>query len=218
MSNSNKKALIVWGGWEGHEPKQCADLFGPLLEVRGFDVTVSDTLDSFNDLEQLKAMDLILPIWTMGEIKGEQVSNLAAAVAEGTGLGGFHGGMGDAFRNASEYQFMVGGQFVSHPDGIKDYTVNIVDHDHPITHGIDDFKVHSEQYYMHVDPGNNVLATTELQTQSAPWVNGTVMPVVWTRMWGKGKVFYSSLGHVAADFEVSEVLEITKRGLMWCAR
>jgi len=213
-----KKALIVWGGWDGHEPKQCAELFAPILEEEGFEVTISDSLDSYTDGELMKEQDLIVPIWTMGKIEGPQVNGLLEAIAAGAGVAGFHGGMGDAFRENTNYQFMVGGQWVAHPDGIIDYEVNIVDGDDPIVRGLEDFSMHSEQYYLHVDPGNEVLATaTFVGRKSSPWINGTVMPVVWKRSWGKGKVFYSSLGHVAADFDVPEAKEIQRRGMVWAS-
>jgi type 1 glutamine amidotransferase len=154
----------------------------------------------------------------MGQITGDQENALLNAVKSGVGVGGFHGGMGDAFRVNTTFQFMVGGQFVAHPDDHRDYVVNIVKRDDPIVAGIKDFKFHSEQYYMHVDPNNEVLATTTFETVSAPWVNGTIMPVVWKRKYGAGKVFYSSLGHNAKQFDVPEVREITKRGLIWAAR
>ncbi len=125
--------------------------------------------------------------------------------------------MGDAFRNATAYQFMVGGQFVAHPDNAKDYVVHFVSKSDPIVAGLKDFTVHSEQYYMHVDPSNEVLATTTFQTQSAPWVNGTVMPVVWKRHYGKGRVFYQSVGHTEKELAIPEVLELTRRGLLWAA-
>jgi type 1 glutamine amidotransferase len=214
-----KKALMVWGGWLGHEPKQCVEVFAPLLEAAGFAVQISDTLDSYKDQELMKELSLVVPVWTMGTIEREQEQGLLAAIKAGVGLGGWHGGMADAFRNNTEYQFMVGGQWVAHPDGIIDYQVDIADPQDPITKGISNFKMRSEQYYMHTDPGNQVLATTTFRDRvSAPWVNGTVMPVVWKRMWGAGKVFYSSLGHVARDFEVEEAKEIQKRGLVWAAR
>lgn len=213
-----KKALFVWGGWNGHEPKQTTDIFAPIMEAEGFDVEVSDTLDSFLDEDKMKSLDLIVPVWTMGTITGEQEKGLLNAVQSGVGLGGWHGGAGDAFRNNTGYQFMVGGQWVAHPGGIMDYEVNIIDHDDPITAGISDFKMKSEQYYMHVDPSNKVLATTVFSGVDAPWIKGCVMPVVWKRMYGEGKVFYSSLGHVAADFDVPEAKEIQKRGLMWAAK
>ena len=214
-----KKALMVWGGWLGHEPKQCVEVFAPVLESAGFAVQISDTLDSYKDEGLMKELSLVVPVWTMGAIEREQEQGLLAAIKSGVGLAGWHGGMGDSFRNNTEYQFMVGGQWVAHPDGIIDYQVDITDHRDPITQGIPNFKMHSEQYYMHTDPGNQVLATTTFRDrQSAPWVNGTVMPVVWKRMWGAGKVFYSSLGHVAKDFEVPEAKEIQKRGLVWAAR
>jgi len=213
-----KRALMVWGGWEGHEPKQCVDIFAPLLEESGFEVEIADTLDVYLDKDLMDSLSLIVPVWTMGTITPEQEKGLLDAVASGVGIAGWHGGMGDSFRNNTDYQWMVGGQWVAHPDGITDYVVNIVDHEDPITKGIDDFKMHSEQYYMHVDPSNEVLATTTFNSPAAPWINGTVMPVVWKRMWNKGRVFYSSLGHVAADFEVPEALEIQKRGMLWASR
>lgn len=213
-----KKALIVWGGWSGHEPKQCTDLFAPILQAKGFAVEVADTLDVYLDQEKMASLSLIVPIWTMGTITREQERGLLEAVRSGVGIAGWHGGMGDAFRNNTEYQFMVGGQWVSHPDGITDYEVKIINHTDPITAGIPDFKMHSEQYYMHVDPSNEVLAITIFDSPKYPWIKGTIMPVVWKRVWGAGRVFYSSLGHVAKDFEVPEALEIQVRGMLWAAR
>ena len=214
-----KKAIMVWGGWEGHEPKQCVDIFAPILAEEGFAVTISDTLDTYKDRDLMAEQDLVVPAWTMGQIDGEQEQGLLAAVERGAGVAGWHGCMADSFRNNTTYQFMVGGQFVAHPDGIIDYTVNIAAPDDPIVAGLDDFQIHSEQYYMHTDPGNQVLATTTLTgRQSAPWVNGTVMPVVWKRAWGAGRVFYSSLGHVARDFDVPEAREIQRRGMLWASR
>ena len=213
-----KKAVIVWGGWEGHEPRQCVDIFAPILTGEGYEVTVSDDLDTYKDQDLMLAQDLIVPTWTMGAIAGDQEKGLLDAIAAGVGVAGWHGCMGDSFRNNTNYQFMVGGQWVAHPDNITDYTVNIIADD-PIVAGLDDFAMHSEQYYMHTDPGNEVLATTTFEgRESAPWINGTVMPVVWKRQWGEGRVFYSSLGHVAKDFDVPEAREIQRRGMLWASR
>ena len=213
-----KKALMVWGGWSGHEPKQCVDIFAPLLEEAGFEVTVSDTLDSYKDADMMGELNLVVPVWTMGQIEREQEQGLLNAVKSGVGIAGWHGGMADSFRNNTEYQFMVGGQWVAHPDGIIEYEVHVVSDD-PIVEGIDAFKMHSEQYYLHVDPGNEVLAATTFRNrESAPWINGTTIPVIWKRRWGAGRVFYSSLGHVASDFDVPEAREIQCRGLIWAAR
>jgi len=211
---------MVWGGWDGHEPKQCADVFAPFLRTQGFDLHVSDSLDAYLDASLMAGLSLIVPVWTMGSITTEQMNGLLNAVKAGAGIAGWHGGMGDSFRNSTEYQFMVGGQWVAHPGGIIDYTVNIIDHDDPIMAGIADFRVHSEQYYMHTDPGNKVLATTTFSgiEGEVPWIAGTVMPVVWKRMWGQGRVFFSSLGHLASEFEVRETREIMQRGMLWAAR
>lgn len=213
-----KRALIVWGGWEGHEPKQCAEIFAPWLQSQGYEVIVSNTLDTYTDKELMQSLNLIVPIWTMGTITPEQEAGLLDAVRSGVGIAGWHGGMGDSFRNNTEYQFMVGGQWVAHPGNIIDYEVNIIKPEDPIVAGLSDFKMHSEQYYMHVDPSNEVLATTTFSGEYCEWIAGTVMPVVWKRRYGKGRVFYSSLGHVAKDFEVPEALEIMKRGMLWASR
>ncbi len=218
MSDANKKALMVWGGWMGHEPDQCVDIFAPYLRSQGYDVTVSDTLDTYLNTELMASLDLVVPVWTMGTITNEQEKGLLDAVKSGVGIAGWHGGMGDSFRNNVEYQFMVGGQWVAHPGGVIDYEVNITKHDDPIVAGLSDFAMHSEQYYMHVDPANEVLATTTFGGEICPWIEGTVMPVAWKRTYGKARVFYTSLGHVAKDFEVPEALEIMKRGLLWASK
>jgi len=213
-----KSALIVWGGWEGHEPKQCVDIFVPFLKERGFKVEVSNTLDSYLDEGMMKSQNLIVQAWTMGTIKQEQEAGLLKAIKNGIGIAGWHGGMGDSFRNNTDYQFMVGGQWVAHPGGIIDYEVNIIDHDDPITKGLKDFRMKSEQYYMQVDPSNEVLAVTVFHgTEDVPWIEGCPMPVVWKRKYGKGRVFFTSLGHVAKDFDVLEAKEIVKRGMLWAS-
>ena len=209
---------MVWGGWEGHEPKQCVDVFEPYLREQGYDVEVSDSLEVYTDERKMKALDLIVPVWTQGEITREQETGLLEAVKGGVGIAGWHGGMGDSFRNNVNYQFMVGGQWVAHPGGIIDYDVEIIDRHDPITAGLPDFHMKSEQYLMHVDPSNQVLAVTTFGGEYCPWIEGTIMPVVWKRMWGAGKVFYSSLGHVAKDFEVPEVRIIVERGMLWASK
>ncbi len=215
-----KSALFVWGGWDGHEPKQCVDIFAPFLESKGYKVEVSDTLDSYLDAAKMGALDLVVPVWTMGTITEEQEKGLLTAVRAGTGIAGWHGGMCDSFRNNVEYQFMTGGQWVVHPGGVVDYEVNIINHEDPITRGLKDFKVHSEQYYMHTDPSNEVLATTTFSGSygGIGWIKGTVMPVVWKRLYGQGRVFFSSVGHVAKDFDVPEAREMVKRGMLWASR
>lgn len=207
-----KKALIVWGGWDGHEPEGMSKLLGDALRARGVEVTISDTLDSFRT-EELTQYDLIVPIWTMGTIEKDQLRPVLEAVHDhGVGIGGVHGGMCDAFRNETEWQFMCGGQWVAHPgnDGVE-YTVemNPAEPD-PITEGMPTLNIKSEQYYMHVDPAVRVLATTTFS-------NGAVMPVVWTKHYGKGRVFYCSLGHQVNVIEPPDVLELVVRGLLWAA-
>ncbi|MFP4356590.1 MAG: ThuA domain-containing protein [Phycisphaerae bacterium] len=204
-----RSALVIYGGWDGHEPEQVSQIEADALKDEGFEVDRVDTLEALEDVGKLKELDLIVMQWTMGEIKKEQVGPLMEAVESGVGFAGVHGGMCDSFRNSTGYQFMCGGQWVAHPGNIIDYRVHIVDHADPITAGLEHFDMHSEQYYMHVDPSNHVLATTTFEH------NGCTMPVAWKRMWGKGRVFYSSLGHVAADLDVPEACQIMRRGLVW---
>ncbi|KFG69875.1 ThuA domain-containing protein [Microvirga sp. BSC39] len=211
-----REALIVWGGWHGHEPEQCAGIVAGMLQDEGFRVHLENSTNAFAS-PRLSTMSLIVPIFTMSKIEKDEVANLSLAVREGTGLAGFHGGMGDAFRDAVEYQFMCGGQWVAHPGNIIDYRVNITRSDDPVMEGIRDFDYRSEQYYMHVDPSNEVLATTTFSGEHAPWIEGVVMPVVWKRRHGQGRVFYSSLGHVAKEFEVPEMRTILRRGMIWAA-
>jgi uncharacterized protein len=211
------KALIVWGGWEGHEPEKGAQIVAGMLREDGFDVRIENRTQAFAD-PAIAELNLIVPIASMSKIERAEVENLSKAVQNGVGLAGYHGGMGDAFREATEYQFMVGGQWVAHPGNIIDYTVEITKPDDPIMRGLPKtFPYHSEQYYMHVDPANEVLATTTFSGEHADWINGVVMPVVWKRYHGKGRVFYSSLGHVTAEFDVPEMRTILHRGLLWAA-
>ena len=212
-----KSALIVWGGWNGHTPRACAELFAPWLKSKGFRVVVSDTLDIYTNKRRMRKFDLIVPIWTMGEISTEQWNGLEDAILHGANIAGWHGGMCDSFRNCTEYQFMTGGQWVAHPGNIFRHKINITNQKDPITKGINDFWLKSEQYYMHTDPGNEVLATTKFSGKhgNSPWIKGTVMPVIWKRHYGKSRIFYTSLGHVADDFNVPEVMEIAKRGMLW---
>ncbi len=213
-----KKALIVWGGWDGHEPDLISQRFKKLLEAEGYEVIISDTLKSFEDKEMVMSQDLIIPVWTMDKISDDQCNNVLEAVQNGTGIAGCHGGMCDAFRESVKWQFMTGGNWVSHPggDGVE-YEVNIKTSTSPIIQGIKDFKVKSEQYYLHVDPAIEVLATTRFPV--VKWfhsANGSVdMPVMWTKYWGLGRVFYSSLGHHNDIFDIPEALETMKRGLLW---
>ena len=212
-----REALIVWGGWEGHEPERCAGIVAGMLEEEGFKVRVKGGTAAFAD-PGLPDLSLIVPIYTRSTIEKDELANLTGAVRGGTGLAGFHGGMCDAFRDAVEYQFMCGGQWVAHPGNIIDYRVNIVSRDDPVMKGIEDFGYRSEQYYMHVDPTNQVLATTTFSGEHAYWIEGAVIPVVWKRRYGSGRVFYSALGHVAAEFEVAQMRTILRRGMVWAAR
>lgn len=213
------KAIIVWGGWDGHEPDKVAEIFRREITQMGGEAEVYDSLSAFEE-KNLLDYDLIIPVWTMGEITSEQEKAVTTAVASGVGIAGCHGGMCDAFRKAVGWQFMTGGNWVAHPggDGVE-YVVEIKKGSHPIVEGLEDFTVKSEQYYLHVDPAVKVLATTRFPTvEGVHSPNGPVdMPVVWIKYWGQGRVFYCSLGHKANIVEMPETLEIMRRGFRWAA-
>ena len=217
------KASIVWGGWDGHTPKESGELAAALLRAEGFEVELANTLDVYRDAAKMAALSLVVPVWTMGTIGPEQEKGLLEAVKSGVGLAGFHGGIVDSFRANTDYQWMTGGQWVAHPGGcIPSYKVVIADRQHEITCGVADFELrNTEQYYMHVDPGNHVLATTRFDGghgDATLYPAGTVMPYAWTRMWGKGRVFVAAWGHTYQDFDVPEAREVLRRGMLWAAR
>lgn len=244
-----KKALVVYGGWEGHEPEKVAEVYRKLLEEENFEVEVTGSLDAFSDEKKLMGKDVIIP-HTGGNISAENLFPVLKAVAGGVGIAGCHAGLCDAFRDNVDWQFMAGGQWVAHPGGQKvKFKVTVTDHANPITDGIDDFYVTSEQYYLHVDPAVNVLATTRFPVGNAPFVyDGNVslssdfgigtynfdakdaaqgphvfnkvvdMPVAWTKTYGFGRVFYSSIGHIAKDFEQEQALTLLRRGILWACK
>lgn len=212
-----KSALFTWGGWNGHQPKVSSERFVFALKRHEYAVTVTDSLDACADTDYLQTFDLLVLCWTMGALSDEQEVGLLNAVRSGVGFAGWHGGMADAFRDRTGYHFMVGGQFVAHPGNVIDFGVKI-SRDDPITAGLDDFMMHSEQYFMHVDPSNEVLATTTFNDAYAPWIDGTVMPVAWKKRYGEGHVFYSALGHAPSDFDVPEAQTIMERGMLWATR
>lgn len=223
----SKKALIVWGGWNGHTPKESAEVFAPLLKDKGYDVVVSDTLDSYLDAALMDSLSLVVPIWTMGKITGDQAKGLMNAVKAGVGLAGFHGGIIDSFRDNTSYQWMTGGQWVAHPGNcIPSYEVKITDKNHEITRGLGDFTLsNTEQYYMHVDPAVHVLAKTTFVEEKAIDENtkglypvGVVMPYAWTRQYKAGRVFVAAWGHTYKDFDVPVAREFVLRGMLWASR
>jgi type 1 glutamine amidotransferase len=231
------KAALFVGGWEGHRPTDFGDWCATLLRDAGAEVVVHDTLAPLAEPECMADIDLIVPIWSsarsahrpeFGNMTKAEEDGLLKLVGEGCGIAGWHGHMGDAFRDRPTYHFLIGGQFVAHPPGwpdnpvpsddFVDYDVTITRPDHPIVAGIDSFRLFSEQYYMLVDPSNEVLATTTFSGEHLWWIEGATIPVVWTRRWDRGRVFYCSIGHTVDDLRVPQVTEILRRGMLWAAR
>ncbi|MCL2106199.1 MAG: ThuA domain-containing protein [Oscillospiraceae bacterium] len=220
--HKQKQALIFWGGWDGHEPERVSNRFAGVLRGEGFAVELLQGTQDLPGPGRLAELDLLVPVCSMGELPKAHSENIVRAVGEGLGLAGFHGGMCDAFRNDTQWQFMTGGQWVAHPgnDGVE-YRVHIHKGSSPLVEGIEDFTLRSEHYYLHYDPAVEVLASTRF-----PLVDGfhaankpVDMPVAWTKYWGAGRVYYCSLGHVDAVFEQSPAAqELLRRGMLWAAR
>jgi uncharacterized protein len=228
-----KQALVVRGGWDGHQPIETTDIFIPFLEQNGFKVRIENSPAIYADAEFMACVDLIQQTNTMNTIEKEEFAGLQAAIVNGTGFGGWHGGIVDSYRNSSDYLQMLGGQFASHPgklpeeriDGQSDnfvpFTVNMTDlgKAHPITSDLSDFDLVTEQYWILHDDYNDVLATTTQKVRSGdPWSREITSPVIWTRNWGKGKIFVTTCGHnleVVLDKNVRTIIE---RGLLWASR
>jgi type 1 glutamine amidotransferase len=221
QASRTKRVLVVRGGWDGHVPVAASDRYAAVLKEDGYDVTVSDTLDSYLDDGLLADTDLIVQCWTQGRITGEQATGLSRAVRAGTGFAGWHGGIVDSFRAETRYQLMTGGQFVHHPAEFTTHEVRPVPEraDHPVMAGIGPFTVTTEQYYLHMDPAVDVLAVTDYaEDPNHPELAGIVMPVTWTRLWGAGRVFVTAIGHRLADLEVPEVDAMIRKGSAWATR
>lgn len=210
-----KSALFLWGGMDFHEPRQTSERFAERLKSRGYEVLLTNETSVLDS--DLTRFDLIVICITMGEITDEQEANLLGAIRSGTGLAGWHGGLADAFRHRTEFQYAVGGQWVAHPGNEINYTVQI-DRDNEITRGISDFAMTSEQYYMHLDPAVTVHASTMFSGEYDSWIDGVRMPVAWSKHYGQGRVYYCSLGHVNADFDCEPAALLVEQGLVWATR
>lgn len=218
-SLKGRKVLFTYGGWDGHEPQKYVDYLTPWMKEEGAEVVTSPNLDPYSDKPLMASIDLVLQIFTMSQITKEQEAGLLEAVkVNGTGMAGWHGGMCDSFRNNVEYQFMTGGQWVSHPGGVIDYEVSVIDQKDEVTKGLKGFPMKSEQYYMHIDPNVKVLATTKFNGKICDWIDGAVIPVTWKKSYGKGRIFYTSVGHnLQHILDHPDAIEMLKRGIKWAS-
>jgi type 1 glutamine amidotransferase len=219
--STSRRALVVRGGWEGHVPVEATERFIPFLESHGFEVEVREDLEVYTEADRLRATDLIVQCWTQGTATDEQVLGLSAAVRAGTGFAGWHGGIVDSFRASPDYLHLTGGQWAAHPGGFVEHEVVVVSEraDHPIVAGLDRWRLNTEQYWTLTDDLNDVLATTSfLAGPDTPWQQDMTAPAVWTRQWGQGRIFVSTIGHKLEDLDVPEVRVLTERGLLWASR
>ncbi len=215
------KALILCGGWQGHQPKLVAKRFKDVLEKEGYEVEIVDSLTKASKID-FKEYNLIMPLWTMAKdapINNKVIKKICEAVNAGCGLASCHGGIIDAFRQSTDWQYMTGAQWVYHGEQ-REYTVKYVDDDDFFTNGLKEFSVKGEQYYVHADPAAKVHAYSEYPNEDVTTQgNGEYrMPVILTRNYGKGRVFVLTVGHQDHEFDIPEAQEIMRRGLLWAAR
>ncbi|WP_353827724.1 ThuA domain-containing protein [Agromyces sp. SYSU T0242] len=228
-----RTALVVRGGWHGHHPVEATELFLPFLEAEGFEVAIEEGPEVYADAERMAATDLIVQSVTMSEIGDEALRGLRSAVAAGTGLAGWHGGIADSYRNSADYLQLIGGQFATHPskhpDQVRgDETDNYLEHrveptdlgrEHEILAGIEGFTLTTEQYWVLHDDLIDVLATTTHPVQPYhPWHRPVTSPAVWTRLWGDGRIFVATPGHSLDILQDDNVRTIIERGIRWAAR
>ena len=213
----DKNILVVWGGWEGHKPELFVKHIEKWLIFEEANYKIHNGLEAYNSYEELIKYDLIIQSITMSKISKEQENNLLKAIKNGVGIGGAHGGLTDSFRESTNYQFMVGGQWVDHPGGEVNFKVKMLKDE--LTKGLNDFEIKTEQYYMHYDPNIKVIANTKFNDKYYPWIDGVVMPVAWKKEYGNGKVFYVSIGHDPDEFINEEnAWKLLTRGLKWATR
>tara|TARA_B100001063_G_C16604596_1_gene472572 strand:- start:70 stop:783 length:714 start_codon:yes stop_codon:yes gene_type:complete len=214
---NNKNVLVVWGGWEGHKPSLFASHVEKWLISENANYQINNSLNAYNNFEELIKYDLIIQSVTLGQISENQEANLVKAVRSGVGIAGAHGGLADSFRNNTNYQFMIGGQFVKHPGDKVKFKINMLDDE--LTEGLDDFEIFTEQYYLHYDPNIEIIANTKFNGETFPWIEDVVMPVSWKKTYGKGKVFYISIGHDPNEFMMHEDgWKLLTRGFVWATR
>ena len=221
------------GGWDGHQPVEASNLFIPFLEENGFTVRVEESTAIYTDAAELAATDLIVQVNTMSTIEKDEFEGLRTAVENGTGMAGWHGGIADSYRNNSDYLQFIGGQFAAHPgkhpsertgeqsDNYVVHTITMTDAaaDHPITKGIGDFELETEQYWVLHDDYLDVLATTTQAVREwDPWNRPITSPAIWIRQWGKGRIFVSTPGHRVEILENPSVRTVIERGMLWAAR
>ena len=214
---NNKNVLVVWGGWEGHKPSLFASHVEKWLISENANYQINNSLNAYDNLKELIKYDLIIQSVTLGQISENQEANLVKAVRSGVGIAGAHGGLADSFRNNTNYQFMIGGQFVKHPGGKVKFKINMLDD--KLTEGLDDFEIFTEQYYLHYDPNIEIIANTKFNGETFPWIEDVVMPVSWKKTYGKGKVFYISIGHDPNELMMHEDgWKLLTRGFVWATR
>lgn len=216
-----RQALVVRGGWEGHSPVEATERFIPFLEEHGYAVEVHESPEVYADGEKLAATDLVVQCYTQGLATDEQVLGLSAAVEGGTGLAGWHGGVCDSFRGSPDYLHLTGGQWAAHPGGFVEHEVAVVPErrGHQIVEGLDRWELNTEQYWVLTDELNDVIATTTFGVRDdTPWREPLTCPAVWTRQWGQGRVFVSTVGHKLEDLDHPDVRTVIERGLLWASR
>lgn len=202
------KTLLLTGG-PVHDGKAIGDVVFEAMNMTGkFDITrVHGDLDALLT-DRIAPFELVVFYWTMDQINESQKRGLMNHIAAGNGFVTFHSGA-DSFRGDPDYRSFVGGYFIGHPK-YRQYQVSVTENDSPITKDIVEFMITDEQYYLDYNPQVNVLANGLHK--------GKTMPVLWTKDWGKGRIFYNALGHDAKACQQEVFQKLMIRGALWAAK
>ena len=218
-----KRALYLYGGFPGHLPYDVAKWARGLMAELEYEV--EETQDPHRFEDDLTGYDLIVLGWTQAQttedLSDRAEARLMEAARAGTGFVGWHGATA-AFRSSLPYNWILGASFIEHPGGEAvrvPYEVKIVDRDHPVSRGVEDYQVRSEQYFMQVDPSVHVLATTTFDGEpDVPWLAGVEMPVAYVKQFGDGRVFYTPPATSSTRWNAPRSPPWCASGMEWAAR
>lgn len=209
-------------------------LIESIAKRRGWSVfhTESGAVHTPENLARFSAV-----VWhqVSGDVVDEaQKQALREWIEAGGGWVGVHGAGGDgAYAWRWYVEDLLGAQFIGHPMGpqFQDARLVVEDRGHPATAQLPESFVHNEEWYSFDRSvrakGYRVLATVDESTYS-PRLKflgadrdlrmGGDHPVIWSHCAGKGRVFYSALGHQAKSYALPEMEHLLEGAIAWSAR
>ncbi|MGH2369195.1 MAG: ThuA domain-containing protein [Chloroflexota bacterium] len=229
-------ALLIMGGADYHNtPEHYEALAGLLAGPAGLNVTVTDDFVG-QTAESLSTYDLLV-LWATytGDVPPEPVHALFEVVHSGTPLLILHGALYN-FRRVSGWPEVIGTLILPRPIRHLPYqevTVNIQDHSHPITAGVEHFRITDELFTLELrGEGVHLLASfdgraankpfsgrsesDEEQAASHAWrMRQPRAPLVYVKQHGAGTICGNALGHDAAALTNPGFRQLVVQGAGW---